>query len=80
MEQGRLRLPNGFSMLCRYRFESAYGGRLDLGTALYGALPASSEARLIPADGQERLIRILLAPEPSLGEFEVISDQPCQQA
>jgi hypothetical protein len=45
-----------------------------LGTALYGSLATSSEAVLIPADGGERQIRILLEPQPALAAFEVIGE------
>jgi hypothetical protein len=61
-------------MLVGYRFDSASGGQLDLGTALYGSLATSSEAVLIPTDGGERRIRILLEPQPAAAAFEVISE------
>jgi hypothetical protein len=45
---------------------------------MYNHLPASSEASLIPTDGRERRIRIVLDPEPATAEFEVIADNTIQ--
>jgi hypothetical protein len=71
MRQGRLRLPNGFSILCNYQFESERHGHLNLAPALHSSLPATSDATLTDADGREQKIRVMLGPGPSAATFEV---------
>ena len=72
MQQGRLRLPSGFSILCSYEFDSEEQGLLDLPSALYAALPKVSEATLVAADGHEESIRISLGAQPAVASFEIL--------